>query len=103
MKAPSQPLTPKLARKAEALGERLALARRRRRITAEEAAARANVSRTTLSRIENGHASVGVDTLLRLLAAYRLEADIDLVAADDKLGRELQDAELRTPRRVRRG
>lgn len=103
MKPPSRPLTPKLDRKAQALGERLALVRRRRRITAEEAAARAMISRKTLSRLESGAASVGIDTLLRLLIAYGLDGDIDLIAADDQLGRDLQDAEISTPRRVRRG
>ncbi len=101
MKTPKAPLTPKLERQAKALGERFALARRRRMITGKAAAARARTSPSTLSRFENGDATVSLDVVLRLLSVYGLSEDIDALAADDKLGRDLQDANIVTKKRVR--
>lgn len=99
MKNARAPLTPNLKRQATNLGERLSLARRRRKISAETAAARARTSRSTISRLENGDARVSIDILLRLLSIYGLSKDVDALAADDQLGRTLQDADL--PARIR--
>jgi transcriptional regulator with XRE-family HTH domain len=60
------------------------------------------VSRSTLSRLENGDPSVSFATVLRVLSIYGLDAELDSVAADDELGRRLQDAALKPPRRVSR-
>ena len=38
--------------------------------------------------------AVSMGTYLRILAALHLQDDINLLAADDKLGRKLQDIEL---------
>lgn len=103
MKKPTDPLPPRLARRARALGDRLRKARLRRKLPSELVAARARVSRSTLSRIENGDPSVAFATVLRLLSIYGLDDDVDAVAADDELGRRLQDAGLRIPRRAPRG
>ena len=73
------------------LGERLRLARLRRKLTATAVAQRAGISRTTLYNAECGDAAVTLGTYLRVLVTLGLEADLDLVAADDKLGRKLQD------------
>lgn len=102
MKKPTGSLTPKLARRAKDLGERLRLARLRRRLASELAATRARASRSTLSRLENGDPSVSFATVLRLLSIYGLDADIDKLAADDELGRNLRDAQLTTRRVGRR-
>lgn len=99
MKVPRDRLTPNLDHKVVALGQRLALARRRRRITAETAAARSRCSRSTISRLENGDSRVSFNVVVRLLSIYGLLDDLDVVAKDDELGRKLQDAKLMQRRR----
>lgn len=84
------------------LGERLRLARLRRRLTATTVAARCGISRPTLVKVERGDPSVTFGTYLRVLAVYGLEADLKAVAADDALGRRLQDLALPAPRKGRR-
>lgn len=100
MKQSSTSLPPRLRRRAEALGERLKNARLRRKLASALVAERARVSRTTLSKLENGDPSVSFATVLRLVSIYGLDGDIDRLAADDELGRRLQDADLTTPRRA---
>lgn len=100
MKTRTDLLPPKLRRRAQALGEQLKKARLRRKLSSALVAERARVSRTTLSKLENGDASVSFATVLRLLSIYGLDADIKALAADDELGRRLQDADLTTPRRA---
>lgn len=76
-------------------GERLRLARIRRRIPVETLAERSSISRMTLHRAEKGSPSVSMGTYLRILAALQLQDDINLLAMDDQLGRKLQDIELK--------
>ena len=45
-------------------------------------------------RAELGDPAVGLGTYLRLMSVLGLEADIEKLAADDVVGRKLQDAEL---------
>jgi transcriptional regulator with XRE-family HTH domain len=84
------------------LGERLRLARLRRRLTATTVAQRCDISRPTLTKVERGDASVTLGTYLRVLATYGLDGDLAAVAGDDALGRRLQDLALPTPRKGRR-
>lgn len=77
-----------------ALGERLRLARRRRRITAVLFSERMGVSRETLRRLEKGDPSIAIGTYMRALRVLGLDSDIDAVARDDELGRKLQDLAL---------
>ena len=84
------------------LGERLRLARLRRRLTAVVVAERANISRPTLAKAERGDPSVTLGTYLRILAIYGLEGDLSIVAGDDVLGRRLQDLALPVPRKTRK-
>ncbi len=79
----------------EAFGERLRLARRRRKMTTEMVAARAGISRTTLSRAEKGSSKVSMGVYFRILTVLHLESDFDKLASDDVLGRELQDLALK--------
>ncbi len=95
-----RPLFPQTQRRAEALGERLRLARLRRRIPLTEMAARADASRITLGRLEKGDLSVSLALLARVLGVLGLEADLDQLARDDELGQRLQDLKLRRPRRT---
>ena len=83
-----------------ALGERLRLARLRRKLSVDIVSQRAGISRMTLFRAEAGSPAIAIGTLVRILAVLGLDSDLDLIARDDKLGRLLQDQAL-PPRRRR--
>lgn len=83
-----------------ALGERIRLARLRRKFSASLVAERAGVTRPTLTKVEQGDPAVTMGTYLRVLAVLGLDKDIEQVAADDVLGKKLQDAGMATPRRA---
>ena len=96
-------LLPRLARLLETAGGNLKLARLRRKYSAEMVAQRAGISRKTLYRVEQGDPAVALGIYARVLQVLRLEDGLALLAADDALGRKLQDAALvakpRSPRR----
>lgn len=94
MPSKKQPVFPAERKLLAEFGERLKLARLRRKISAETLAERSSISRMTLHRAEQGSPAVSMGTYLRILAALHLQDDIHLLAADDKLGRKLQDIEL---------
>lgn len=96
----SLPAFPGVQRQLAALGLRLRLARERRKLTAELFAERVGVSRETLRRMELGDASIAMGTFMRALRVLNLDPDIDRLAADDELGRKLQDLELLGARRA---
>jgi len=75
-------------------GQRLRLARLRRGLSATAVAQRAGISRTTLYNAEHGDPSATMGTYARILATLGLENDIGHLAADDKVGRKLQDLAL---------
>lgn len=81
-----------------ALGERIRLARKRRDLAAVAVAQRAGISRSSLHKVESGDAAVTLGVYLRVLAAMGLEGDIYALAADDKVGRRLQDLALEPAR-----
>jgi len=85
-----------------ALGERLRLARLRRRLTATTVAGRCDISRPTLTKVERGDPSVTFGTYLRVLSVYGLQGDLADIAVDDALGRRLQDLALPAVRKGRR-
>jgi transcriptional regulator with XRE-family HTH domain len=105
MPAKSPLLYPSGQRQLQAFGERLRLARLRRAFSAETVCARANISRPTLTKIEKGDASVTIGSYLQVLRVLEMEADLSTLAADDVIGRRLQDAGLapraRAPRRAK--
>ena len=99
----SPPLLPRLSRLLEKLGGNLKLARLRRRYSAETVSQRAGISRKTLYRVEQGDPAVALGIYARVFQVLQLEQDLERLAADDELGRKLQDAQLtpklRSPRR----
>lgn len=101
MKKSPLPTPPAFQRQLTALGLRIRLARERRKLGTELFAERVGVSRETLRRLEKGDASIALGTFLRALRVLGLDRDIDLLAADDELGRKLQDIELLGNRRSR--
>ena len=98
MKPKKTLLLPKAARSLAVLGQNMKLARIRRRITAAMMCERAGISHATLTAIEQGKPSVSMAGYMSVLFCLNLHTDIEKVAADDVLGRELQD--LRLPKRV---
>ncbi len=76
------------------MGERIMLARKRRHLSMQDVADRATVTRLTVSKVEHGDPTVAMGIYARVLYALNLEQDITLLAADDVLGRQLQDAQL---------
>lgn len=88
------PAFPSLQRQFSTLGERLRLARKRRRITAVLMAQRVGISRDTLRRLETGDPAVSLGVYGRALRVLGLDADLDRLAAEDPLGRKLQDLSL---------
>jgi transcriptional regulator with XRE-family HTH domain len=79
----------------ESLGERLRLARLRRKLGVDITCERAGISRMTLYRAEAGNSAVALGTVVRILSVLGLESDLDQIARDDKLGRLLQDNDLK--------
>lgn len=79
-----------------AFGERIRLARLRRKLTTSLFSERMGVSRETLRRVENGDPTVAFGSYLSALQTLGLEHDIDQLATADVLGRKLQDATLIT-------
>mgnify|MGYP000518225899 CR=1 FL=1 len=94
MPSKPQPIYPSEQKILTNLGERIRLARLRRRLSAEVVAERSSISRMTLHRAEKGFPAVAIGTYLRILAALQLQDDLNLLAKDDVLGRRLQDLEL---------
>jgi transcriptional regulator with XRE-family HTH domain len=93
-------LIPSVQKVLSEFGENIKLARLRRKLSAEQIAERANISRSTLWLIEKGTPGVAIGTYLQVLFVLGLEKDFLNVANDDKLGRKLQDANLLTKKRA---
>lgn len=82
---------PSVAKQAQDLGERMKLARLRRKLSTVLFAERMGVSRETLRRLEAGDPNIALGTYMRALRVLGLDKDVDVVARDDVLGRKLQD------------
>ena len=85
---------PTIQRILKELGENLKLARLRRKLSAQQVAQRAGISRPTLLAVEKGSPGVAMSSYAQVLFVLGLEKDLLKVAEDDKLGRKLQDAGL---------
>ncbi|HVD99446.1 MAG TPA: helix-turn-helix transcriptional regulator [Cytophagaceae bacterium] len=99
-------LLPSSRKVLQELGENIRLARLRRKLSAEQVAERADISRQTLVKIESGASSVAMGSYCQVLFVLGLDKDLLKVASDDILGRKLQDAELvvkeRAPKRKKK-
>jgi len=94
MKSKKQVLLPSAKKILVELGVNLKLARKRRRLTEMQVSERAGIARSTLQLIEKGEAGVSMSAYLQVLFVLGLEKDLQKIAADDLLGRKLQDAGL---------
>ncbi|MCZ7602513.1 MAG: helix-turn-helix transcriptional regulator [Melioribacteraceae bacterium] len=97
-------ISPKTKKILIQLGENIKLARLRRKLSAEQIAERAGISRPTLLAIEKGSPSVSIGSYVDVLFVLGLADDLLNIASDDELGRKLQDAKLlikeRAPRKL---
>ena len=80
-------------------GNRLRLARLRRRLSAKQVAERAGMAPMTLRSLERGGSGVTMGAYLAVMQVLGIEKDLDLLGKTDPVGRELQDAQL--PARTR--
>ena len=93
-------LLPELKKILFEFGENIKLARLRRKISAEQLAERAGISRGTLVNIEKGSPTVSLGAYLQVLYILGLHNDLKKMAIDDTLGRKLQDAQLQIKKRA---
>jgi len=98
----SRPQSYAVVSAAREIGVHLATWRKLQRLTAQQLAERAGISRSTVSKLENGDSSIGFDVVLRIARALgvlqQLEDALDPLSTD--LGRAR--AHERLPQRVRR-
>lgn len=83
------------------LGQDINDARRRRRITMELMAERANLSRTTIGKIEKGNPTTSISSYASVLFVLGMEDRLSNLVDNvhDLIGRRLEDEKL--PQRVR--
>lgn len=87
---------------AQRIGERLRVARKRRRLTLRELASKAGIGYDTARAVEAGNLQTGLGAYLAMLWAMGLDAEIDAFADPerDHEGKQLEASRL--PQRVRR-
>jgi transcriptional regulator with XRE-family HTH domain len=94
MKTKKNTLLPTAEKTLETLGENIKLARKRRRLSEIQVSERASIARSTLQLIEQGEPGVAMSSYLQVLFVLGLDRDLLQVAANDPLGRKLQDFDL---------
>lgn len=87
-------LFPKHEKQLAQLGENIRLAAKRRKLTQTQISERTGLSKPTLRKIDRGDGSVSIGHYMLVLSVLGLSDDMTNVAADDELGRKLQDIEL---------
>jgi transcriptional regulator with XRE-family HTH domain len=95
MRSPAiEGLTPDLRQILQDVGKNISIARRRRRISQQELAERAQISLPTMRQVEKGSPSVGMGILLKVLYILQLHEQFHQLAnpSTDEIG---QGEELR--------
>lgn len=87
-------LLPKLNNVLSEMGENIRLARLRRKLSLEQVAERAGITRVTLSHIEKGNPSVRMAGYAQVLFVLGFEQDLLKLVKDDELGKKIQDTNL---------
>lgn len=104
MSKKSVALVPEIEKILIEMGEQIKTARLRRNLATELVAERAGISRATLWSIEKGSPTVAIGAYAAVLHALGgMDKDLLLVAKDDEFGRKLQDLNLPTRMRAKRG
>jgi transcriptional regulator with XRE-family HTH domain len=85
---------PKDLRHLEEMGQNIKLARKRRKLTQLQVCERTGLDPKTVRRIEKGEPAVSMGHYMVVLSVLAISGDIAKVAADDELGRKLQDIAL---------
>ncbi len=101
MKSQSTSALPRAARRAlTKLGEDIAVARKKRRISTVSMAERAFVSRSTYTKIEKGDPTVSVGAYVSVLAILGLVGGVGMLAdrSNDGLGLDIEEDRL--PQRI---
>jgi len=93
-------LLPKMRRLLEELGKNIKMARLRRKLSAEQVAERANVTRYVIGQIEKGAPGVSIGVCAQVLFVLGMEAGLAKIASEDPLGRKLQDIDLNVKERA---
>jgi len=93
-------LLPKLEGILSQVGENIKLSRLRRRLSSEQVAERAGISKGTLTKVEKGVPGVAIGTYLQVLFVLGLQEDFLQLADDDVLGRKLQDLQMSVKKRA---
>ena len=93
-------LLPKMRRILEELGKNIKMARLRRKLSAEQVAERANVTRYVIGQIEKGAPAVSIGVCAQVLFVLGMEGDLARIAGEDPLGRKLQDVNLNVKERA---
>jgi transcriptional regulator with XRE-family HTH domain len=86
---------------AQRIGDRLRTARKRRRLTLRELAAKAGISYDTARAVEAGNLQTGLGAYLAMLWAMGLDAEIRAFADPDRDDEGKQLEASRAPQRVR--
>lgn len=95
---------PETQRTLEIMGKQIKMARLRRNLATELVAERAGISRATLWAVEKGTPTVSIGTYAAVLHALGgMDKDFELIAKDDVFGRKLQDLNIQTRGRAKRG
>ncbi len=102
MKSRKANLLPKEQKMLAEIGLNIKMARRRRRLSTAQVSERANISRSTLWHVERGSEHIAIGVYLQVLSVLGLTNSFQKIAADDVLGRKLQDAKLITKKRIKK-